>query len=150
MTTTHSAKESDKASSMRPPKESLPAGQSCPESAEWTGLASTAHAAAIAGSLSQSASAEQYTSSIDAIAEYVVSRKVESAVVFFLEAHLPMASVMHSVSLLLQPVMTPLFGAEKIAVSNALLSDRRLVQQLIEAIEERAQRIEQAASVEVS
>jgi hypothetical protein len=87
--------------------------------------------------------------SIESIADYVVQHKIEAAVLFFLEAHIPMTSVLHSVSLLLQPIMTPLFGAEKIGITNALLSDRNSVQSLILAIEKRARRPLKTANSEV-
>jgi hypothetical protein len=72
---------------------------------------------------------------ISAWAEFVVSRKMQAPVLFFLESHLPLVSLISTLGLLIEPLLTPFFGAERIQSLREVLSSRESTQALIAEIE---------------
>lgn len=76
---------------------------------------------------------------IDGLAQRVVSLRMESAVEFFLESHLPATTLLHNIGLFAQPLVTPFFGAERLESMQKLLSDRAQVEKLQQAIRTKAE-----------
>lgn len=88
--------------------------------------------------LSQTNDAElprEFDDALDRLARKVVNRRLEAAVQFFLEAHLPFVTIFHTAGLLFEPIATPLFGAERVHSLNRLFSDRKNVEELLRRIE---------------
>lgn len=72
---------------------------------------------------------------IDQAAKKISSLGLEVPAALFLEMHLPLVSIFHSTALMLTPLATPFFGAEKITAWSELLADRSAIELLIKQIE---------------
>ena len=71
---------------------------------------------------------------IDQLAEQVVRRKLETPALMFLEMHLPITSIAHTSTLFFQPLLGPVFGAERFHTLSQFLSERKNVDALIQRI----------------
>ena len=69
------------------------------------------------------------------VANAISRMKLEMPAVFFLEAHKPLTTLCHTASLFLQPIATPLFGAERVNGLVEILADKNSIDKLIELIE---------------
>ncbi len=81
---------------------------------------------------------ENQSLTIHKAASFVVSRGLETPISFFLELHKPLLSLMHTTSLILTPLATPIFGANKILALNSILEDKKKVEMLICEIEKQS------------
>lgn len=75
---------------------------------------------------------------IEWAAQKITERKLELPATLFLEMHLPVAGLLHSAVLLGQPMLSPLFGVERIDRLAALVSDRQSLRRLLERIQAKA------------
>jgi hypothetical protein len=69
------------------------------------------------------------------IAHKIVELRLESPVNFFLEIHIPITTLLHTTTLMFQPIASPLFGAERISTLEQILADKKNISRLIELIE---------------
>ncbi|MFN8390013.1 MAG: hypothetical protein U0136_06960 [Bdellovibrionota bacterium] len=74
---------------------------------------------------------------IHRLAEGIVVRRLELPATLFLEMHLPVTTLIHASTLLLEPLVSPLFGAERVHTFSQLLAERKNVERLIREIQER-------------
>lgn len=72
----------------------------------------------------------------DRVFDWILERRLELPVSLLLEMHLPLTSVLHTSTLLLQPALAPFFGLERIESFGALLADRERVARLAERLRE--------------
>ena len=72
--------------------------------------------------------------SIDTLAQKIVERRLEVPALLFLEMHLPLVTIAHTGSLLFSPLLTPVFGAERVHNLSELLAERQNIEALIERI----------------
>ena len=70
----------------------------------------------------------------DRVVEWVRERRLELPVSLFLEMHLPLTTVVHTSALLLQPVLAPFFGIDRVEKLNALFADRERVARIAERL----------------
>lgn len=82
-------------------------------------------------SVSQEASVQSAT---QCLAEKIVAQRLELPALLALEMHLPMTSIFHTTSLFFEPMLAPLFGAERFRQLSRLLSERENVRELMERI----------------
>ena len=75
---------------------------------------------------------------IEWAAEQITTRRLELPATLFLELHLPVAGLLHSFVLAGQPVLSPLFGIERLERLALLLADRKTLRQLIDRIQSKA------------
>ncbi len=68
---------------------------------------------------------------IESIAAKAIRLRLEAPLAFFLEAHLPLTTLAQHAGLLLEPTMTPLFGAERIGKFKTLFSERDNIEYLL-------------------
>lgn len=73
---------------------------------------------------------------VDAIAEKIVSRRLEGPAVLMLEIHKPLSFIASQGLVCALPMIGPLVGAERIAGLSRLLRDRGNIDSLISRIEE--------------
>ena len=73
---------------------------------------------------------------ISRTAERVTDLRLEAAVCFLLEAHLPLVSLLHTAGLFLEPFAAPFLPRRHVDVLKAVFSDRQSVEELIKRIEE--------------
>jgi hypothetical protein len=73
---------------------------------------------------------------LEKLARDVVSRRLETAAVVFLEMHLPLTNLLYSSTLLFQPLLSPFVGNGRIEALSSILADRRNIEWLIRRIEE--------------
>ena len=78
--------------------------------------------------------------SISRLATKIVSKGLEVPAVFFLELHKPFTSLIQTTSIILTPLATPFFGAERIESLGRLLADQNSVERLQVEIEKQAQK----------
>lgn len=69
-------------------------------------------------------------------ASWLISRDLESFAIFFIEAHLPLTSILSTICLVGTPMMMPFVGLSKISEFQGLLEDREKLMLLIELLEE--------------
>ncbi|MEN6356848.1 MAG: hypothetical protein ABFD83_07160 [Armatimonadota bacterium] len=81
-------------------------------------------------------SEEERDSLINSISEKVVSRRLETPAVLFLEMHKPLSFIASQAALVAMPFLGPLVGAKGMADLSRLLADRNNVDLLITRIEE--------------
>ena len=73
---------------------------------------------------------------LEKCAKRIVELRLETPALFFLEAHKPLTTLFHTGTLMLAPIASPLFGAERIHSLQTFLAERKNVERLIELIEE--------------
>ena len=78
--------------------------------------------------------ANPVTPGIERIAARIRELGLEVPATIFLELHLPVASLLHTSVLFAQPMVTPLFGFERVQGLVELFSDRKNIEQLIERL----------------
>jgi len=71
------------------------------------------------------------------IAEKIIKMRLQVPALFFLEIHKPLTTLAHTGSLFLQPLLSPVFGAERIESLNNVLAERKNIDNLIRLIESR-------------
>jgi len=74
---------------------------------------------------------------IDILAEKIVTMGLSVPSIFLLEAHIPMTTIAHTLSIAVSPFAVPFLGSEKMNVISELFSDRANIEQLIQAIEDK-------------
>ena len=79
---------------------------------------------------------------LDQIAGMLIRRQLALPAKIFLEMHLPLTALAHTSTLLFQPLLTPLFGLEKIEKFSALLANRQNVEYLIRRLDEPLENVE--------
>jgi hypothetical protein len=84
---------------------------------------------------SKTISSEQLEERLNKIAQKVVELRLESPVNFFLEIHIPITTLLHTTTLMFQPMASPLFGTERISTLEQILADKKNISRLIELIE---------------
>ena len=72
---------------------------------------------------------------INQAAKKISSLGLEVPAALFLEMHLPLVTLFHTTALMLSPLASPIFGAEKITAWSNLLTDRSSIELLIKQIE---------------
>ena len=72
---------------------------------------------------------------LERIAAWLRGRRLEVPAAIFLEMNLPLTAFTHTATLLFQPLLTPLFGTERIERLSGLLADRSAVRRLIELLD---------------
>lgn len=77
------------------------------------------------------------TEDIDALAEQICARGLETPAVFFLEAHRPLRGLLFQASLVSAPLLHLFVGRKNSLRIQAALEDPKLVDQLLESIEAR-------------
>ena len=92
--------------------------------------------------------AEQQTSNplLEQLAQGIVARKLEVPACIFLEMHLPLTALLHTSTLLFQPLLSPLFGAERLTMLSRILAERKNVERLLQRINEISEYKEAAAA----
>lgn len=73
---------------------------------------------------------------IETIAAKAIRLRLEAPLAFFLEAHLPLTTLAQHAGLLLEPAMTPLFGAERLGNFKTLFSDRDNIEYLLSLLQQ--------------
>ena len=68
--------------------------------------------------------------SIDTFAKRCVAMKVDSAVEFFIEAHLPLTTVAHTAHIFFEPITRPFLGVDRTAFLRELLSSPESLNEL--------------------
>jgi hypothetical protein len=71
-----------------------------------------------------------------ALAQKVIELRLDAPAQFLIEAHLPLASLFYALTLLVEPVATPLIGAERVNFLRELFSDRTKLMRLSRLIAE--------------
>ncbi|MCB0323892.1 MAG: hypothetical protein KDD69_09975 [Bdellovibrionales bacterium] len=72
---------------------------------------------------------------VDAAAR-IRALRVEAAVLFLIEAHLPLRTLLHTVTLVLEPALGPIVGVSRIELLLKLLSTREHLERFAELLEE--------------
>ena len=67
---------------------------------------------------------------IEALAERAIRLRLDTAVDFLLESHIPAIGLLHNFGHFAQPLISPLFGADRVALVQALLSDKKNIEKL--------------------
>lgn len=80
-------------------------------------------------------SEEERDSLINSISEKIVSRRLETPAVLFLEMHKPLSFIASQAALVAMPFLGPLVGAKGMANLSRLLADQNNVELLIARIE---------------
>ncbi|MBP9837637.1 MAG: hypothetical protein KBC84_02885 [Proteobacteria bacterium] len=70
------------------------------------------------------------------IATKIIDKRLQFPILIFLQMHLPMSSLAENLGLLIQPMLVPFFGFEKINSLINFLSDKNNVKKLIALLEE--------------
>lgn len=70
------------------------------------------------------------------LAQKVCNLGLAVPVVFLLEAHKPLTSILHASTLMLEPMLTPIFGLQRIQPLERILADRENIDLLILFIEQ--------------
>ena len=83
---------------------------------------------------------------LEQFARHVVERRLEAPLLFILEAHLPLQTVLYHGGLLIAPLLKPLLGAELVAQVETVLSERRHLERVIDRIEALAAAREQSSA----
>lgn len=87
----------------------------------------------------QAASAADYPPDVEAAlqraAKKVAGLRLELPVVLLLEMHLPVLGILQTAVVFIEPIASPLFGADRMHTLNLILSDRKNVEELIKRIE---------------
>lgn len=73
---------------------------------------------------------------VQRLAKKIISLRLQVPATFFLEMHVPITTIAHSATLVLEPLTTPLFGAERIEDLKIVLSERKNIERLIDLIQE--------------
>ena len=73
---------------------------------------------------------------VDAVARKIVSRRLETAAVLFLEMHKPLSFIASQGVVFALPFLAPVLGPQRMADLSKLLRDRGNVELLISRIEE--------------
>lgn len=73
---------------------------------------------------------------LQTLAERIVELRMESAALFFLEAHLPVTTLLHTGTIMMSPLLSPFFGLDRIQTLQTVLSERDNINRLIVFIEE--------------
>ncbi|MHB1459130.1 MAG: hypothetical protein ACYC0V_19660 [Armatimonadota bacterium] len=81
------------------------------------------------------ASPEELSSMTDELARKVVSRRMETTAVLFLEMHKPMAFLANQSIIVASPFLVPLFGQDGVRKYRHVLGSRENVELLIRRIE---------------
>ncbi|MBR4748270.1 MAG: hypothetical protein IK083_01685 [Abditibacteriota bacterium] len=81
---------------------------------------------------------EKLTRQIEEIAEYIHKKKLEVPAILFLETNKPLALFNGAAVTASIPFLGAVFSADKLKVLSEVLSDRRNVELLIRALEEKA------------
>ena len=72
---------------------------------------------------------------LDSLARKIVAKGLAMPATLFLEMHLPVATLAHSSTLLCSPLLSPLFGVERLSRYAEILSERDNLRTLIERIQ---------------
>lgn len=72
---------------------------------------------------------------IAAYADKIKKLRLETPTVLLLEMYRPAASLLYNSTILLKPLLSPLFGHQRYLNIQELLSDREKIEQLIRKIE---------------
>ena len=83
-------------------------------------------------------SPEQLEAKLNHYAQKITNSGLAVPAAFFLELHLPLGNLLHTGTLMLEPITTPLFGAERISYLRELLADRKNIERLLELLEEKS------------
>ncbi len=75
------------------------------------------------------------TSTIESLAEHVVSRGLGVPAIFLLELHKPLTSILHATSVVSSPLLRPLFGVKHYDALLGLLESRESIELVIQRIE---------------
>ena len=75
------------------------------------------------------------TTSIDAMATRIKELRLEAPVMLLLEAHRPVTSLLHNCTILLKPLLSPLFGYQRYFNLQELLADREKIELLLRKLE---------------
>ena len=81
------------------------------------------------------ASPEELSAMIDELARKVVSRRMETAAVLFLEMHKPLAFLAGQSIIVVSPFLVPIFGPDGVRRYQQVLGSRENVELLIRRIE---------------
>lgn len=92
----------------------------------------------------ETVSDEKRDEMIEALAQKVVVRKLETPAIFFLEAHKPLSFLASQSLLMLSPLLGAFFGYSHIKLWSRILEDRDNVERLIKKIEIFAEQARQA------
>jgi hypothetical protein len=71
---------------------------------------------------------------IESAARWIVSRRLETPALIFLEMNIPIVPLFHTALLAVEPIGAPLFGTERIAPLKDLLSERENIRELMREI----------------
>jgi hypothetical protein len=90
-------------------------------------------------SLTQPVSSAENHPELEAVleraAKKIVSLRLELPAVLLLETHLPVLGILHAAGLFIEPIASPLLGAERIHTLKLILSERKNIEELIRRIE---------------
>lgn len=70
------------------------------------------------------------------LAKEVVSRKLHTLVLFFLESHLPVRGLIYNGLIMASPLIVPFFGASQIKAMLYILEEEKRIKLLVSAIED--------------
>jgi hypothetical protein len=73
---------------------------------------------------------------LEALAAKAIRLRLEAPLAFFLEAHLPISTLIHQAGVLFEPMMTPLFGAERTGKAMEFFSRRENIEEFIALLNE--------------
>ncbi len=74
---------------------------------------------------------------VDRIATRLTELGLDLPAKFFLEAHIPIFSLVHNAGIFLEPFALPLFGADRIEIFREFFSNRENAEALLARLEER-------------
>lgn len=70
----------------------------------------------------------------DEVVQWIRRRRLELPARIFLEMHLPLLTVVHTAAIFFQPLLSPVFGAERVERLATVLSDRKEVERILEQL----------------
>ncbi len=73
---------------------------------------------------------------LDYCSRYIVTHRLETPALMLLEMHLPLVSLLHNVSIFLEPAAIPFIGAQSLHKIKLLLSERKNIEELMRRIEQ--------------
>ena len=81
-------------------------------------------------------SGDEFTAEREALVRWICARRLEVPAILFLELHKPLATLLHSLSLVSMPVLAPILGPKHWRTLLALLESQAEIEALISALEQ--------------
>ena len=72
---------------------------------------------------------------IEQLARKIIDKKLETPILFFLEAHKPLATLAHHFTVLTEPIASPFVGIDKFKNIQSIFSNRDNIEYLISLLE---------------